>query len=291
MTPEKNLLVRLVVSAIGIPVVFGALFQPSPTWTWLLVMAVLLAAFEEYGRILGLRALERWVNTGVGVVLWAVVYWRPDALLPCLFFSTIVIFSSFFAISGRDPARAFRRTTESVFALVYLGLLVCIPLLRRDGGDNGTLWVILLVTTVWFEDTLVYFAWLFLGGHRDYPDLGPSFRGRLARIYRSLPVPSEISRNKSWGAFPVQFAGCLIANLLGKLFYLPTLTWGQVLALSFLAALLGKVGDLCESMLKRAFGAGTSGPFLPGHGGILDRIDALLFVAPLYYFFVRWWLP
>ncbi len=87
--------------------------------------------------------------------------------------------------------------------------------------------------------------------------------------------------------------GALVASLLGALaarfFFLPFLSSVEVFALGFFLGILGQVGDLCESVLKRAFGTKDSGGLFPGHGGVLDRTDSLLFpVASLYYYLV-WW--
>jgi phosphatidate cytidylyltransferase len=82
-------------------------------------------------------------------------------------------------------------------------------------------------------------------------------------------------------------AGNLLAGVVIKLVLLPSVPWREILLLSLLAGLLAQLGDLCESLLKRAFGAKDSGWLLPGHGGVLDRTDSLVFPVVLVYYYVN----
>ncbi|MFH1016726.1 MAG: phosphatidate cytidylyltransferase [Pseudomonadota bacterium] len=285
---RRNFYIRLAVSAIGIAIVALVLAQESPAWTLFLVLLVVLLGLTEYLRIVGFSPREQVFATGVGLSLSCVAYLYPGGAFAWLGVCVLSTFSYFLFTTGRNPAQAVRRVEQTLFGAAYVGLLIFVALLKRDAGGDGARWVLLLLSVVWAQDTAIYLLWLLLGGHQDYPDLGSSLRGRAARAVRMFPLPEEISRNKSWGYLAPSFAACLLAAWIARETYLPQITGLEVCLLSAGSAVSSRFGDLCESMLKRAFGAKDSGPFLPGHGGILDRIDTLLFTAPLFYLFFRY---
>jgi phosphatidate cytidylyltransferase len=82
-------------------------------------------------------------------------------------------------------------------------------------------------------------------------------------------------------------AGNLVVGAIGKYFFLSAMPWGLCLLFFIVVGVAGQVGDLFESELKRSSGIKDSGGILPGHGGVLDRIDALLFASPVAYVFIR----
>jgi phosphatidate cytidylyltransferase len=161
--------------------------------------------------------------------------------------------------------RAPLRVGIALLAPIYCGLtLSALGLLREL--PQGAFWIVLALVVTWFNDTGGYFAGRFLGKHKMYPRISPS---------------------KTWeGA-----AGGALATTLGavfvKLLWLPALPLYGAVLIGLGGSVIGPLGDLSESMLKRGFGAKDSGRTLPGHGGMLDRIDALLFVSPFVLFCAR----
>jgi phosphatidate cytidylyltransferase len=122
--------------------------------------------------------------------------------------------------------------------------------------------VLLAYAATWGNDTLAYFAGRALGRHQLYPRISPK---------------------KTWEGFAGGVLGSVLGALVVRFYFLPHLSAETCVILGLGASLLGPAGDLCESMLKRAAGVKDSGKLLPGHGGLLDRIDALLFVVPWVY--------
>jgi phosphatidate cytidylyltransferase len=132
--------------------------------------------------------------------------------------------------------------------------------------------VVLLVA--WVADTGAYFAGRFLG---------------KAKLYEA------VSPKKTWAGAWGGLAGSVLGVVALKLAFAHYLSWLDVVLIAVPGGILGQLGDLAESLIKRSVGVKDSGALLPGHGGILDRIDAVLFIAPYVYAYltVRWaiWPP
>ena len=169
----------------------------------------------------------------------------------------IIAFADALLFEGEIP-NAPRRVSLSVLGVVYPGLLLS-SLVRLRQLDRGEWWIILALTVTWLNDTCAYFAGRAFGKHKLYERISPS---------------------KTWEGAVGGALGSIGGALVVQHFWIPELQpWGAAL-IGAGAAVLGPAGDLSESLLKRAFGAKDSGRLLPGHGGILDRIDALMFNAP-----------
>jgi phosphatidate cytidylyltransferase len=166
----------------------------------------------------------------------------------------------------RGPIEAVpRQAAVIVLAWAYCGLLVATVVGLRERFGVG--WVILAYVVTWANDTFAYFAGHAFGRHKLF---------------------ERISPQKTWEGFAGGAAGSLLGALVTRA-VLPdlgaALGVGGAVAVAAGAAVLGPLGDLAESLVKRGAGVKDSGALIPGHGGLLDRIDALLFVAPWVYVF------
>jgi len=168
------------------------------------------------------------------------------------------------------------RTIESVgrdLALTALGLLYVALLLSHAGLlrmlPEGRDWVFLVLFTVMASDSLAYFAGITLGKHRLYEAISPkkSIEGAVGGL-----------------------VGGVLGTLAAKLWLLPQLQVLDVLLLGLGVGAFSQVGDLVESMLKRSFCVKDSGTLFPGHGGLLDRLDSLLFAFPATYYYALWFV-
>jgi phosphatidate cytidylyltransferase len=156
-----------------------------------------------------------------------------------------------------ELAQAPRSAALGVLAWAYTGLLPAAVVALRENA--GWQWVVLLFVVTWANDTLAYFTGRFLG---------------------KRPFAPRISPKKTWEGFWGGAVGSVLGALAVKALFLPRLGLPAAALVGAGAAVLGPLGDLGESMLKRAAGVKDSGRIIPGHGGLLDRIDAVLFVAP-----------
>ena len=279
----SNLVQRLLTAAVLVPILIIELFVDKTPWS-ILAMAVLAtaAAHDEFVRMAlpriagddgprddpapGLRAVV--LTLGAGLMIACTVFGK--AMAPAL---TIIAMGLGAVILARKHAldRAAHTLVACFASILYIPLLATTwPLIKAD-LPNGAAWLFVTLGIAFFSDTVAYFFGRFFGRHKLYPAVSPK---------------------KTWeGSFGGLVGGVSIAVGFGSLWLIPEMPIGHAVALGVLGSACGQIGDLVESMIKRGFGVKDSGTLLPGHGGMLDRVDALLFVAPVVYFYVRLVLP
>lgn len=256
----------------GIPVaafVILVILYGRPHGLWALVYAATLIALDEFLRMTlpSEARLVRWVAFGIGAVFSASLYWLqdPEVSLSMLTCAVVVLFAVHLARTG-DMAVVGARVGLALLGVLYVGLLLtpaALLGLRRHGQD----WLFLMVTMVFLGDTGSYFAGRFRGRRKLAPDVSPgkTVEGAVGGL---LAAVGAVVLAKSW--------------------YMPQIHWMDCLLLAVPTSALAQIGDLSESMIKRGAGVKDSGWILPGHGGMLDRIDGLLFAAPYVYLYARW---
>jgi phosphatidate cytidylyltransferase len=167
-----------------------------------------------------------------------------------------------------DLSLAARRIPALIATPIYAGMLPCtLALARRDAGDDGPGYVLMTLMFAWLADTGGYLAGRAFGKTKLYPLVSP---------------------NKTWEGLGGALVGAMLGGALAHFWYLPSIPLADALLLGLLGGALGQLGDLAESLLKRAANAKDSGWIVPGHGGLLDRIDGLLLVGPLVYAYLLW---
>jgi phosphatidate cytidylyltransferase len=272
---QSNLVVRLVTGLIGAPLILLLLYA-GPAWGWLIFVSVAAAigAYEFFGMTHPADRVSQIV--GVATTLGVIgVIWSYGASARVLLSLIVALpIASMFLVLWRlgDIQTAALRVAAGAFGPLWLGGgLGAIILLRRDAGDatnhDGASFVVVALMLAWLSDTGAYFAGRFLGKHKLYEAVSP--------------------KKTVEGAL-----GGLAAGVLGALsahfFFLPSLPLGHAVGLALVAGAMGQAGDLGESLLKRSVGVKDSGGIVPGHGGILDRTDALLVTATVTYLYVVW---
>jgi phosphatidate cytidylyltransferase len=183
----------------------------------------------------------------------------------------LLVFCSFHSPAERVMADA----SASVFCLLYIGLtMTALPALREDAEGNGPSLLTFLFCVVWAGDIAAMYVGRAWGRRKMAPALSPNktWEGAIASVAGSVLV--------AWGlvALAAQLATW---NFVKLSFHGETWYW---LLLAVLVNVAAQVGDLAESGLKRSAGVKDSGSILPGHGGVLDRIDALLLAAPVLWY-------
>jgi len=263
---NRNLVVRVVTAVILLPVVLTLLVLGG-WWTAGLVAAAAAACALEYQLITQgrLGPAEILAVLGAGLIsLAAAAHPLRFTLLAAWILWAVFIAASVQALFAPDREWAPSRTAHVVTGCLYAGLGLG-PIAALRVVPEGLQWVISALVITWANDTCAYFAGRLVGRHKLHPAVSP---------------------NKTWEGFAGGAVGSVAGMFIARWVAFPALTATDCLILGLVGAVLGPLGDLCESLLKRAHGLKDSGTLIPGHGGVLDRVDALLFNAPAVYLYV-----
>jgi len=264
---NRNLAVRLGTAFLLLPIIIWLVVRGGLYTALLLGLASAVCAGEYYVITLRKLSAAAWVGLLLAGVFPLLPLLQPGASAQAAFWLTggFMLFAWIFHLLRgplqEAPVLAAHLLMGLLFASVGLTALSALRL-RADGFE----WVICALTITWLNDTAAYFAGRFLGKRKLYV---------------------EVSPNKTWEGFFGGLAGSVVGMFGCKFIFFPTATVQDCLILGVCGGLLGPLGDLSESMLKRAYKVKDSGKSIPGHGGMLDRLDALLFNGPLVYLYVQ----
>jgi phosphatidate cytidylyltransferase len=255
----SNAVSRLLVAAIGVPLVLGLVWLGG--W-WLVVLAAVAGVLAIHEFWLLVRPLRPLSLAGYGALACMLLGAKLGGATWMLGgFATVFALAFAFQLVSRTRAPATVAIGSTVLGAAWIGLGLGAMLLLRDLPEHGRLAVFALLLAVWAADAFAYFVGRALGRHRLAPVLSPG---------------------KTWEGFVAGVAVCVFVVFIA-LYHQHFLTIGESLVLGFAIALAEAAGDLFESMLKRDMQVKDTGRLLAGHGGMLDRIDALLFAAPAAY--------
>ena len=275
-----NLAQRFLVAVVAVPILLVILHYHRPEPTWALIFAASLLAMRElFGMML--PSEDRGPALVMGAVACAAFYWldpvalmhykaTPAALMRVSIEGTaiaaalaVVVPCLWYLFRFRDIPSVAGRIAGTITGIVYAGFLTTylakLKLIDpKQAGDT----VLIVLIVAWLADTGGYFAGRFLGKSKLYEAVSPK---------------------KTWAGAWGGLAGSVIGVAALKLITASYLSWLDVFLIAIPGGILGQMGDLAESLIKRSVGVKDSGALLPGHGGILDRIDAVLFIAPYVY--------
>jgi phosphatidate cytidylyltransferase len=211
------------------------------------------------------RRLEHYLAAVVGAGLVPCLYLQ-DGLFPGALAAATLAIAILFLFRYHTIETVARDCSTILFGFLYLPLLLGhLALLRTL--PQGREWIYTVFLIVMLSDTIAYFVGSAIGKHRLYPAISPkkSIEGALGGLF-----------------------GGLCGALLAKFFWFPGLPWLLAAGIGLALGASGQIGDLFESMLKRSYGVKDSGRIIPGHGGLLDRLDSLIFAFPPAYYLVLW---
>ena len=257
---------RLITAAVALPLLLYIILYPSHLPISLLVTILGIVGISELAVMAFPENREQRIFTSVlgGIFVCACALpeppWLSISLTTCLILSLL-----WTLFTGKDMENGLRDLCFTMFSLLYVGFLLphFVWLHRIEG--TGTWLVIFVLVVAMAGDTGGYFAGKSFGNRKLIPRVSP---GKTVE-----------------GAVGV-IAASIVGAIIAKLTFLADFGWPEILILAALMGVLGQLGDLVESVIKRSFGVKDSGWLFPGHGGVLDRIDSLLFQVALVYYYV-----
>lgn len=267
---ESNLRARLITAAIGIPLLV-LLVGWGPYWVFVSIfLFFIVEALREYFAMAfpGRLKEQLWgILFGVSLSLLLLLPAAPDreAGLGFLF---VLGFTAYLFMAGKLEERL-NRLAWTLLGAVYVGYLLphWVLLFRLP---HGRAWVFFVLIVIMLGDTAAYFV-----GNR----------------FGTKKLSPEISPGKTVEGALGYLAGSVLGGLLTAKFLITELAAAEVVMLAAVLSVLGQIGDLFESLIKRVFTVKDSGTFLPGHGGLLDRLDSLIFPAVFATAYLRLFHP
>jgi phosphatidate cytidylyltransferase len=270
---SKNLAQRLAVAAAAIPAILFMVFWGGDLFLYFILLLTVLGMYEY------LR--------GAGIAMHSPFFWIPllgvagavyfaatgEGKVGGFFLLGVFLIVGISLAIGKDPIdKLYGRLTYIIWGSFYLGLLYPYVYLIRGEASwmqaaPGRWWLFFLLGSLWLGDTAAMFFGKSFGRHKLAPTVSP---------------------NKTVEGFIGGFIGVFIVAMIFKVFWLKDVAVGHFIILSLLIGLFGQLGDLVESLWKRSLGIKDSSNLIPGHGGVLDRFDSLLFAAPVMYLYLQY---
>ncbi len=258
---------RLLSALVLLPTVLGLIWWLPPVATLMLCLVVLALSCHEYEGLVGRAGLAPlpWLATAVTVAAYLAFSTGRAPLLPLLLAPGIV--GTAMVMRGRTGRESLAEAAATLFPVLYLAVPVAtIVLIRREFGPGP---LIALIGTQVVSDSAQYYT------------------GRL--LGRTPLAPAVSPKKTREGALGGLVAAALVLPVFGY-YWMPTLPPLVLAAFGAGLAVVGIMGDLFESLVKRSVDVKDASSLIPGHGGMLDRIDALIFSTPVYYVVLLWLL-
>lgn len=261
---------RWITGLIALPFLIFLVYKGGVLFTILISIAGLVALWEYYRIVFNgedkpiSNIILLW---GYGInfaIIWSTFLVGPDLSLSVIGLNLIVV-ALISLFQFKTDQTVLDVVIKQLQGIIYIPVLLSFLVLIRE-GSSGMIWVFVLLAVIFAGDIGAYYVGSYLGRHKLSPAVSPG-----------KTIEGSI------GGLAVN----LVLGGVGKYFFLSGLPWGLSLLFFLTVGIAGQVGDLFESELKRSSGIKDSGGILPGHGGILDRIDALLFASPVAYIFIR----
>jgi phosphatidate cytidylyltransferase len=256
---------RWITGIIAAPALLLIIWYGSEEVFAAFITLIILATFHEYNRLVfGMNYFrQRWEGMIIAFFV-PLAFFTGDfrLILSVVAFSIIIVFILFLMRLKEQPFEI-NSPGLMVLGLMYIPFMVSHFILIRC-VENGILWVLFILVLAFSGDIAAFYVGRTWGRRKLIPAISPgkTVEGTLGLIVGSV-------------------SGCILFKAL----FFPSLDLVHAVILGFVGSIIGQLGDLCESAIKRAAGVKDSGSILLGHGGFLDRLDCLIFIVPLVYYY------
>jgi phosphatidate cytidylyltransferase len=260
---------RWITGLVALPFLIYLIYAGGLAFALMIAVAALLALWEYFRIALNSEANNfRTIVTAIGyltaILMVTAVYRYSAEMLIVVLGANIIISGVVFLFFFNSTPKMIESLRIQIQGVLYIPLSLSILVLIRNGSE-GISWIFFLLIIVFAGDTSAFYFGTYFGRHKLSPSVSPgkTVEGSIGGFLANIAVGSVF-----------------------KFLLFSHLSWGICFIFFILIGAAGQVGDLFESALKRMSGVKDSGIILPGHGGMLDRIDALLFATPVMYLFI-----
>lgn len=260
---------RVITGFVALPFLIYIILKGGPAFSVFLGIVSFIALYEYFTIVF--NNTERTVFHPVsltgfltsGLMIYA-AHGSHITLIPFIICLNILVTAAMVMVLFKNDPDILDIVYKETLGIVYAPLLLSFIVLIRHSSENGAVWIFFLLFLVFCEDIGAYYAGRQFGKHKLIPSVSPG---------------------KTIEGFVGGLAASMMVGFVFKLLFLPDLPLGLCFLLFLCIGIAAPLGDLFESIFKRVGGVKDSGKILPGHGGILDRVDALIFAAPIMFLF------
>ena len=257
---------RWITGIIAAPLLFLIIGYGSEEVFAALIVVVILTAYYEYNELMfGAAAVaEKREGMVIAFIIAATAFMGDTSLLLSVTtFSVLGAFILSLFHINKNHSFDINPLAKRILGLMYIPFMLSYFIFIRR-AENGVLWIFFILILAFFGDIAAFYVGKTMGKRKLIPLVSP---GKTVEGTVGLVV------------------GSIVGCILFKVLFFPSLLWVHAVVLGFVGSIIGQLGDLCESVIKRVSGVKDSGAILMGHGGLLDRLDCLIFIVPFVYYY------
>jgi phosphatidate cytidylyltransferase len=273
MTKKTGYFKRIATASVGIPLLVILIYYGTPFYFWLLITGCIILGLVEFYQLLAKANIRCFslLGLGLGLLTSIAFFQRGNRYVPLSLVVSLTVVMVFVAylFYFHDLSTVIPELCGTLAGIFYVAWLLGHMIWIR-GLSHGKALVFYLLLVVWTGDTCAFYTGSHLGKHRLYAPISPkkTIEGSIGGIL-----------------------GSILVSIIAHFTFLKSMSLGNSILLGAVLNVFGQLGDLAESMLKRGAGVKDSGTLFPGHGGILDRIDSLIFAGPVLFYLLVLYLP